>query len=254
MCKVLTIKNLTQTKLILFVSTFLILFYNYTFFNEVTNVYKFNGINILYTTSLVILIIALMNFLFTLFSSKYTTKAILILIILISSFTTYFMNTYHIVIDDSMIRNTLQTNIKESIDLFSLQLIIYVFFLGLLPSFVIYKIPLKYSSFKQELFNKIKSIILSLIIIVLIIFTFSKFYTSFLREHKPLRYYVNPTYWIYSISKYLNLTYNHEKKEIKIIGLDAKVVEEDQDEHKELVILVVGEAARADHFSLNGYS
>jgi len=165
------------------------------------------------------------------------------------------MNTYHIVIDDNMIRNAIQTNIKESIDLFSFELIFYILFLGLLPSYMVYKIPLTYNNTKQELLNKVKSIFLSLIIIVVIIFTFSKFYTSFLREHKPLRYYINPTYWIYSISKYINTTYNLKNKVFKKIAQDAKIEENnEQDELKELVILVVGEAARADHFSLNGYN
>ena len=249
------IKKLTQTKLILFISIFLVSFYNYSFFIEVTKIYKFDGINILYISSLFILLIAIINFIFTLVSSKYTTKAILILVIFISSFTTYFMNTYHIVIDDSMIRNTLQTNMKESLDLFNLKLLVYIFCLGIIPAYIVYKIPLNYNNTKQELINKIKSIFISLFLIAVIIFSFSKFYTSFLREHKPLRYYINPTYWIYSISKYINLTYSNEKKELKKIGLDAKIIEDNErDELKELVILVVGEAARADHFSLNGYN
>lgn len=34
----------------------------------------------------------------------------------------------------------------------------------------------------------------------------SKFYTSFFREHKPLRYNINLIYWIYSIVNYVNKT------------------------------------------------
>ena len=157
-----------------------------------------------------------------------------------------------------MIRNALQTNINESMDLLSMQLLIYVILLGIIPSFIIYKLPIQYKSFKKEFSSKIISILVSTILIVLIIFSFSKFYTSFFREHKPLRYYINPIYWIYSIPKYINSTYNTKQIKATPIGLDAKIIEEDDenetDEHNELVILVVGEAARADHFSLNGYA
>jgi lipid A ethanolaminephosphotransferase len=86
---------------------------------------------------------------------------------------------------------------------------------------------------------------------VVLLLSFSKFYTSFLREHKSLRYYTNPIYYIYSVSKYINRTFNNAKIIILPIGKDAQVPINDID--RELIILVIGEAARADRFSLNGY-
>ncbi|MGB3750370.1 MAG: phosphoethanolamine--lipid A transferase, partial [Arcobacteraceae bacterium] len=201
---------------------------------------------------LVIFLIAINTFLFTLVSSKHSTKAILIIVLLVSSLTNYFMNTYHIIVDDDMIRNTLQTNLNESKDLFSIKQILYFTVLGIVPSILIYKIKIEYKSIPKELLSKVIAISISLLFIGLSVFIFSKHYTTFFREHKPLRYTVNPTYWIYSIGNYISKTLNSGPIIVKKIGLDAKVVEED-DERKELIILVVGEAARADHFSLNGY-
>ena len=91
-----------------------------------------------------ILFTSLLIFLFTLLSSRYTTKALLITVLSISAFTAYFMDTYHVIIDDSMIRNTLQTNLEESADLFSIKLIIYTFFLAILPSYLIKKTKIVY--------------------------------------------------------------------------------------------------------------
>ena len=165
------------------------------------------------------------------------------------------MNSYHIVVDESMLRNILQTNMHESMDLLTIKQVLYFLLFGVLPSFFIYKSKIEYKSFKTELWLKVKLILISLIIIVGSIFIFSKHYTSFIREHKPLRYSINPTYWIYSIGKYINLTFTSGEIIVKPIGTDARVVEIDNDidDHPELVIMVVGEAARADHFSLNGY-
>ena len=162
------------------------------------------------------------------------------------------MNSYHIVVDDSMIRNMLQTNLHESMDLLTLKQILYFLILGVAPAFFIYKSKIEYRSLKIELISKAKVIFMALLVIVASIMIFSKFYTSFAREHKPLRYSVNPTYWIYSIGKYINLTFTSGEIVVKPIGLDAKVTKLD-DEPSKLVIMVVGEAARADHFSLNGY-
>ena len=159
----------SQSKLIVFSAMFFTLFYNFSFFKNILNTYSFEGLNIVYVSSIIILLISFLVLLFTLFSSKYTTKPLLIIVLIISSFTAYFMDTYHVVIDDSMIRNSMQTNLAESSDLFSLKLVIYVFLLGLLPSYIIYKTKINYKSFKNEFLSKVKTIILSLIVILIII-------------------------------------------------------------------------------------
>ena len=244
--------KLSQSRLIFIISILFVLFYNFSFFKNVLKVYPLDGLNILFIISLAAVLALVINIILTLFSSKYTTKPILILLLIVSSFTAYFMDTYNVVIDDGMIRNTLQTDFKESSDLISLKLFLYFIFLGLIPAIFVYKIKIEYKSFFSELKAKLISIFSSLILIALIIFSFSKYYTSFFREHKVLRYYTNPTYWLYSLGYYIYKAANSGPIVVKKIGLDAKVIRDAKEPHK-LVILVVGEAARAKNFSLNGY-
>ena len=246
------IKNLTQSKLIISTVLFLVLFDNYTFFTNTLKVYPLGLDNIGFLISMLFVLMAFNIFLFTLLSSKYTTKPILIVVVLVSSLTNYFMNSYHVIIDDSMIRNMLQTNLNESMDLLTIKQVLYFLTLGVAPAVFIYKSKIEYRSLKTELISKAKVIFIALLVIIASIMIFSKHYTSFVREHKPLRYSVNPTYWIYSIGKYINLTFSNGEIVVKPIGLDAKVNKLDR-EHTTLVIMVVGEAVRADHFSLNGY-
>ncbi|MBU0544146.1 MAG: phosphoethanolamine--lipid A transferase [Proteobacteria bacterium] len=242
---------MTSSKLIILASIFLVLFDNISFFRNVTGIYPVSINNIAFLCSLAIVLALVIILLFTLVSSKYTTKPILILILLISSLTSYFMNSYNTVIDNSMIQNIVHTNIDEALDLFNFKLILYVLFLGVLPSIFIYKVDIKYVSLKTELISKLKIVMISILIIIPLIFIFSKFYTSFLREHKQLRYYTNPTYYIYSIGQYLSNMFRNGKIIVKPLGTDAKIPSTDMD--RELIVLVVGEAARADRFSLNGY-
>lgn len=245
-------KHLSQVKLILYSSVIFTLFYNFSFFKNVINTYGFSGLNIIYILSTAVLLVSLIAFIISIFSSKYTTKPILITLFIISAFTAYFMDSYGVVIDTEMIRNSLQTNLNESLDLLSFKLVLYVVFLAILPTYFVYKVKINYKSFKSEAFTKLKTLVLLLIIILVIIFSFSKFYTSFFREHKPLRYNVNPIFWIYSIGNYINKSYNAAPTTLQEIGKDAKVVEPES-HYKELIILVVGEAARADRFSINSY-
>ena len=71
----------TTTKLIIFISIFLVLFDNISFFKHLVIVYPLNLENIWFVISIAILLISFIVFLFSLVSSKYTTKPILILIV-----------------------------------------------------------------------------------------------------------------------------------------------------------------------------
>jgi lipid A ethanolaminephosphotransferase len=245
-----SIKKITQIQLIIITSLFMLLADNYMFFHNVLNVYSLKE-NMGFVLSLGIILFAVTTLFFTLFSSRWTTKPLLITALIISSLTNYFMNTYHIIIDDSMIRNTLQTNLAESMDLLTLKQVLYLLFLGIVPAYVVYRTKINYRDFKHELWAKVKTILLMLLLIGGALFSFSKHYTSFFREHKPLRYTVNPLYWIYSSGEYIHKTYNSGPVVVKAIGTDAQIVPDGKPPR--LVIMVVGEAARADHFSLNGY-
>ena len=243
-------KKISQFWLIVISSIILTTFYNYSFWSNVFLVYPFDTQNWYYLVSLYIFFTAITALLFTLVSSKYTTKFFLILIFISSSFAGYFMNAYGVIIDDHMIQNALETNSSETADLLTWKMGGYFLFLGLLPSIIIYKIDIAYKSFKSELFTKLKAIVLFIVLIVVILFSFSKFYTSFFREHKSLRFYTNPTYHIYSVGKYFILKATSITK-FEQLGTDAKNISTDK--KPKLVIFVVGEAARAANFSLNGY-
>ena len=86
-------------------------------------------------------------------------------IFLISSFAAYFMDSYRSVIDEHMIDNILQTNTQEFIDLFSLQQVMYVLLLGVLPSILIYNVNIKAQTFLQAVFSRLK-LLLALILVV----------------------------------------------------------------------------------------
>ncbi len=230
---------------------FLLIFDNFSFFNNVAAVYPVSFNNIGFLISLAVVLTSVMILLFSIFCAKYTVKPILIIILLASSLASYFMNEYSIVIDDSMIQNIFETDIKESLDLFSFRLVLYFLLAGILPSVFVLKVNVKYGSLKTGWLSRLKIISGTLVIIFLMLLPFSKFYTSFLREHKPLRYYTNPTYYLYSIGEYIGGSLQSDEISIKPIGTDAKIPETDTD--RELIILVIGEAARADRFSLNGY-
>ena len=245
-------KKITQTQLVLFTTFFLIAFDNYMFFTNLIKTYPLSE-NFWFVVSVAIVLFFATLLFLLLVTNRWIIKPVLILILIISSMTNYFMNTYNVVIDDSMIRNSMQTDMHESLDLLSMKQLLYFIILGLFPSILVYKVKLEKRTFKEEVLSKLKLIGISIAVIVAMVVIFSKGYTSFVREHKPLRFTANPLYWIYSSGKYINKTFNGGPIVVQKIGEDAKIIRSKDDGRHKLVIMVVGEAARADHFSLNGY-
>ena len=244
--------KISQTKIILSAALFFVIFDNLAFFKHVIEIYPISLRNIVFLVSLAVALACFITLLLSLLSSKYTTKPTLIFLLLASSIVSYFMNEYNVVIDYTMIQNIVQTNLKESTELLSFKLLLYFLLFGLLPASFVYIVEIEPVSWRQSAFTKIKIGAISLLVILVMVLCFSKFYTSFFREHKSLRHYTNPTFFLYSVGKYFNKTYRNTKVVANPLGEDAQIPASDVD--RELIILVVGEGVRSDRFQLNGYS
>lgn len=253
--------KLTQNQLTFIISIVFVLFYNFTFFRKTLAVYPLDTHNVFFLGSIVIILISatnlilslllfIMNAVLRLVRLKVLYKRFYLVIFFLAMLAAYVMDSYGTVIDDTMLLNILKTDAKESLDLVTITLFFYIIFLFIVPLFLIYKVHVKKASFKQELISKLKTIFISLIIIFVMAISFGKFYASFLREQKPLRYYTNPTYWIYSMGKFGSSFFKNPNKALESIGKGSIIPVHDSD--RDLIILVVGETARRDRFSLNG--
>ena len=241
----------TTTRLVVTVSLFLAVLYNYAFFRNVLATYPLTWDKLPFIVSLFLVLFCLTALMLLVFSSKYTLKPVLILVLLASSAASYFMDTFNVVIDIVMLRNAAQTDAAESMDLMNFKFAAYFLLLGVLPSVWIYKARVDYGSWKTEVFSKLKYTAVLVLVLLVTGLAFSRHYASFFREHKQLRYYTNPVTWISSTVRFSFGSMKAEAKTVRPIGEDARMPASDTD--RELIILVVGEAVRADKFSLNGY-
>ncbi len=243
--------HITSSQAILLVSGFLILFSNVAFFSHVLGDYPFLFKNAGFLISLGIGFAGFLIVLLSVLCHPYTIKAVLIFILLTSSAAAYFMDGYNVLIDESMIQNIFSTNVGEAGDLISFGLFVYILFLGVLPSLYIYYADIRFRKPLHELILRLRLMVVTLAIIAALALAFSSHCVSFFREHKVLRYYFNPSGYLYGIYKYTRHSLASGPQKIERIGLDARIPESDV--HRELIIVVVGETARADRFSLNGY-
>ena len=244
--------KITTTRLALYAACFLVLVTNGAFFRHVLTVYPADLQHGGFLASLTVGVTAMIMLFLTLFSSKYTTKFIVILLLLVSSLVAYFMDTYDVVIDVTMIQNIVQTNFQEAADLFSLRLLLYFILLGVLPAGLVYSMQLEDLPWKQAIIIKLRDAGIALAVVLGMVLLFSNYYADFFRSQKSLRYFANPLYYIYSSGKYITNALKEQSGVINPLGVDARIAS--QNRRRELIIVVIGEAARADHFSLNGYA
>ena len=118
--------NIKITHFVLLMSLLNFLFFHIPFFKFVFNNvdYKsFNGILISISLAIVMLVLNAFVFFWFFFLSRYVGKILLILFFLINSIAVYFINTYSVIIDESMIGNILNTNYEESSSFFSFKVI-----------------------------------------------------------------------------------------------------------------------------------
>lgn len=245
----LTVMN--KSTLIVLVSIFLMAFGNRAFFSNITEAYPLTLDNAAFVISLAVVFGAALIMILSLVCYRYTTKPVLITILMLSSFAAYFMDSYNTVIDTDMLRNVAQTNVSEASDLMSGRLAMYVILLGVLPSLFVYRVQLTTGTVRRDILSTVKLASISLGVGVLIVVVFSNFYASFIREHKILRYYANPSFYLVSTFKFASNAIESSSLPFTMIAADAQAAPVKRP--RELIIMVVGETTRADRFSLNGY-
>ncbi|MBT9462349.1 MAG: phosphoethanolamine--lipid A transferase [Rugosibacter sp.] len=249
----MTSRSFSSTSLILLVTGFLIAFCNLAFIKNVIQAYPINLSHAPALLSLLIVFGSAVVLLFSLLCFKRTTKLVLIVFLLLSSLAAYFMDNYGVIISDDMLQNVAHTNTAESLELFNLKLLAYFVFLGVLPAIAVSRANFLWRGWRAELIARLKLVSITLVLMAGLVMLFGSFYASFFREHKNLRTYANPSYYVYSAIKFVNQRMGSTTQgPITPIAQDAKVSK--QDIERELVVLVIGETARADRFSLNGYS
>ncbi len=193
----------------------------------------------------------LLNLVFTLFAFRWTFKPFLALMLLLCANVSYFADTYGVIIDKSMIHNILETNVAEATELLTWPLFRHLTLYAFVPIALLFLTRVRYFGWKRELFVKSGVILGSLALVAGMGFANYKEITLFGRANKDLEVYINPTHVIHSLKKVVKSRYfSHKNEPFVTVAEDARRSETGQ---KEVLVLVVGETARSQSFSLNGY-
>jgi lipid A ethanolaminephosphotransferase len=165
----------------------------------------------------------------------------------------YFMISYGIVIDSTMITNVVQTDTKEALDLLNWRMLISLMVLGILPCWVLWKTPLRVLRLRQQILSNTLTVVISVVVIVASLLAIFQDFSSIMRNHTQLRYLVNPLNSYYAIGMVAAKPFQRNNKTLLPIGRDAQITALNAKEKPPLLLLVLGETARMGNFGVNGY-
>nr|WP_246317596.1 phosphoethanolamine--lipid A transferase [Hyphomicrobium methylovorum] len=187
-------------------------------------------------------------------SVKPIVRIAILLLLPISAAANYFMNEFGLFIDVHMVRNVFETDVREASDLLTFKLIAYVVLLGILPAVLFCFVPWTERSFKDEVLGKLRFGLTSLALLMLTVFPAWGDYLSVFRTHRELRLTLVPLNYVSALVHYARHKDRKPLTKVAAFGEDAhRAAWKSSDRRKSLFVIVVGETARADHFSLNGY-
>lgn len=223
-----------------------IVLYNYpllSFISDNINILSWHGFSALMVVVILLGMLSLWAYYLIFMLMPFLAKPFSMIIAVANSLAFYFMTKYHVVLDKAMMGNVFNTRTDEAADLFHPMILAYMVVLGIVPAFLVFRTRIK-SVRRLRLTGQ--TLVITLVGVLYI--------------------YVNSSSWLW-IDKHakvlggLLIPWSYVANSVRF--KQEQIAQERHQEllppatfnsdNKTVVVLVIGEAARAQNFSLYGY-
>ena len=195
--------------------------------------------------SVVLLMLAVNYFFYylLLYLGRFVGKVVIALSLIGDAISLYFINTYEVLITANMMGNVFNTRYSEASGFMSWAALLYVLLLGVLPCIWLFANKTAYSTFKRFLAN----IGVALLVVMAVLLANMRNILWIDNNSTELGSLLMP--WSYTVNtvRYFNKAKERNRKEIPLP--DAEIVTNSKD----VCVLIIGESARRQNFSLYGY-
>ncbi|MEP6589003.1 MAG: phosphoethanolamine--lipid A transferase [Polaromonas sp.] len=192
--------------------------------------------------------------LFSLLAWRWTLKPVIMLFCVSAAFGAYFMMSYGIVIDKTMMVNTLQTDVRETRDLLNWRLLATVLVLAVLPCVLLWRQHIRLQSPTRQVLSNVAALLASCALLVLVLVLFFQSIASVMRNYPQVRYLINPLNSFYALGSVASKPFQRDESIILPLGQDARLGASYTAQAKPpLLLLVLGETGRSGNFAINGY-
>lgn len=187
-------------------------------------------------------------------SLKYVMKPLFMLLILASAAGAWFMDRFGVIIDIEMIRNAAETNSAEAGHLITAGFLLHMLAYGVLPCLLIGWVKVRHRPFFGKVRGNLAVIVPVLVIALVAGLSHARVYAAAVRAHHDWFETLNPFVPLVTAVAFAAGQSGDENLAAAPLGTDARVADVPIGKRKpRLMIVVAGETARADNFSLGGY-
>ena len=209
----------------------------------------------LFGAALVVALLALNYLLLGMLAWGRLFKPMVIGVLLTTAATAHFIDSFGTLIDPAMLRNALNTHWSESSELLGPSLALALLLGALLPAALIWRLPVARRPWRSALGWRVGTLALALLTALAAIWFVFQPLASLMRSQRDLRYMVTPANLLWSASALAHRAGQTPAGPLAALGRDASAgISLTQTQRPRVVVLVVGETARAANWGLNGYA
>jgi lipid A ethanolaminephosphotransferase len=237
------------------VSLVWLLIYNFRFWQAaIAAMWQPTAAATLFLGSLFVLVLFLQALVLMLMPGRFLLRSVVSALFVVAALSAYFCDSYGVLINREMVRNVFETDTLEVAGLVNGRLLAYLVFLGILPALLVWRVELPNPRWQHQLRERLIFFILGLAVCAPGLLAVSSSYAVFLREHKPVRYLINPGSMLVGTTSYLADAFTQPSVQA-LIDPGGPITRIHPPSNRPIVLfLVIGETARAANFQLGGYA
>jgi lipid A ethanolaminephosphotransferase len=200
-------------------------------------------------------VFALTWLILTLFAVRWLQKPVLAFLLILAAITSYYQDVLGATIDREMIQNAITTTVTESKHLITPAFVIHVLWAGVLPAALVFWVRVRRAAPMRAALNWGAMIATSTAMCVGLLLSHFATYSVTLRANKSLMASYQPGAPLAGTLRYARMLQKANALPLQRYATDAATDDEVASATKPiLVVIVAGETARAQNWSLGGYT
>ncbi len=209
----------------------------------------------MFALSMLVVLAALHALLLSLVLVRPIAKPLLALLITATAFATFYMQRFGIYLDPTMLRNVLKTDPTEAGELFGWGMLPHLLLFAAVPLFVLWRVRVERQPWGRALAWRLAAVVGSVGLLVGALLLVFQDFSAQMRNQREVRYLITPANFIWSAARVAADSTREAHVARTPAGLDARLdASWAQRSRPVLLVLAVGETARAANWGLNGYA
>ncbi|MGV7165095.1 phosphoethanolamine transferase [Xanthomonas citri] len=207
-----------------------------------------------FAISLMALLVAVHALLLGILVWRWNAKPLLTLLLFTTALAAHYMDSYNVYLDADMLRNVLHTDHKESRELLTPGLILPLVCYFLIPTTLLWRTRLRARSVGKTVLVRLGFLLVVAVVGAAGAILSSQDISALMRNHREVRYLATPINYIVALRQNLKSESPIKRAPKQPIEHDATATPRAPDSRPRLLLVVLGETARAQNWGLNGYA